>query len=184
MRQQSVTDKVKLEEPNISHWYASVHPFFVYFIAYHLHIFISISPYLGSSTKLFNDWLMCHVAPPFPDFWNIFYVAFPYRYVLWTCNRIVRSYLLHYGYQDTLNSFDLANATDPPASRQNGHREPPPEIYGLSHRKLLRQVSFKTRCNCLLNPFSGLLGFISVDSVGTLLKLYRTTLAHFWSSLM
>ncbi|XP_004952795.1 tubulin-folding cofactor C isoform X3 [Setaria italica] len=41
MRQQSVTDKVKLEEPNISHWYASVHPFFVYFIAYHLHIFIS-----------------------------------------------------------------------------------------------------------------------------------------------
>ncbi|KAK8462370.1 hypothetical protein SEVIR_1G197800v4 [Setaria viridis] len=73
MRQQSVTDKVKLEEPNISHW-------------------------------------------------------------------IVRSYLLHYGYQDTLNSFDLANATDPPASRQNGHREPPPEIYGLSHRKLLRQL--------------------------------------------
>jgi len=56
---------------------------------------------------------------------------------------IVRSYLLHYGYQDTLNSFDLANATDPPGSRQNGHREPP-ETYGLSHRKLLRQVSFET----------------------------------------
>ncbi|CAN6251912.1 unnamed protein product [Urochloa humidicola] len=72
MRQQSATDKVKLEEPNISHW-------------------------------------------------------------------IVRSYLLHYGYQDTLNSFDMANATDPPASRQNGHREPP-EVYGLSHRKVLRQL--------------------------------------------
>jgi len=56
---------------------------------------------------------------------------------------IVRSYLLHYGYQDTLNSFDMANATDPPGSRQNGHREPP-EMYGLSHRKLLRQVSFET----------------------------------------
>ncbi|RLN08704.1 ran-binding protein 9 [Panicum miliaceum] len=52
---------------------------------------------------------------------------------------IVRSYLLHYGYQDTLNSFDMANATDPPGSRQNGHREPP-EMYGLSHRKLLRQL--------------------------------------------
>ncbi|KAF8693429.1 hypothetical protein HU200_038823 [Digitaria exilis] len=72
MRQQSVTDKVKLEEPNISHW-------------------------------------------------------------------IVRSYLLHYGYQDTLNSFDMANATEPPATCQNGHREPP-ETYGLSHRKLLRQL--------------------------------------------
>ncbi|CAN6244696.1 unnamed protein product [Urochloa humidicola] len=72
MRQQSATDKVKLEEQNISQW-------------------------------------------------------------------IVRSYLLHYGYQDTLNSFDMANATDPPASRQNGHREPP-EVYGLSHRKVLRQL--------------------------------------------
>nr|ACG46452.1 ran-binding protein 9 [Zea mays] len=52
---------------------------------------------------------------------------------------IVRSYLLHYGYQDTLNAFDMANATDPPTNRQNGHAEPP-ETYGLSHRKLLRQL--------------------------------------------
>lgn len=36
----------------------------------------------------------------------------------------------------------MANATEPPASCQNGHREPP-ETYGLSHRKLLRQVSFE-----------------------------------------
>jgi hypothetical protein len=55
-------------------------------------------------------------------------------------DRIVRSYLLHYGYQDTLNSFDMASETDPPANHQNGYGEPP-EIYGLSHRKLLRQVS-------------------------------------------
>ncbi|XP_051216916.1 ran-binding protein M homolog [Lolium perenne] len=52
---------------------------------------------------------------------------------------IVRSYLLHYGYQDTLNSFDMASETDPPANHQNGYGEPP-EIYGLSHRKLLRQL--------------------------------------------
>ena len=77
---------------------------------------------------------MCSVAP---------HVALSYGYVPLTCNRIVRSYLLHYGYQDTLNSFDMANATDPPGSRQNGHREPP-EMYGLSHRKLLRQESFET----------------------------------------
>ncbi|TVU29703.1 hypothetical protein EJB05_21282 [Eragrostis curvula] len=52
---------------------------------------------------------------------------------------IVRSYLLHYGYQDTLNSFDMASETDPPANHQNGFGEPP-EMYGLSHRKLLRQL--------------------------------------------
>ncbi|XP_062219320.1 ran-binding protein M homolog isoform X2 [Phragmites australis] len=52
---------------------------------------------------------------------------------------IVRSYLLHYGYQDTLNSFDMASETDPPASHQNGYGEPP-EMYGLSHRKRLRQL--------------------------------------------
>ncbi|KAG8071042.1 hypothetical protein GUJ93_ZPchr0006g44393 [Zizania palustris] len=52
---------------------------------------------------------------------------------------IVRSYLLHYGYQDTLNSFDMASETDPPSNHQNGYGEPP-EMYGLSHRKLLRQL--------------------------------------------
>uniref|UniRef100_A0A0D9VH29 B30.2/SPRY domain-containing protein n=1 Tax=Leersia perrieri TaxID=77586 RepID=A0A0D9VH29_9ORYZ len=52
---------------------------------------------------------------------------------------IVRSYLLHYGYQDTLNSFDMASETDPPSNHQNGYGEPP-EMYGLSHRKSLRQL--------------------------------------------
>ncbi|AQK53010.1 SPla/RYanodine receptor (SPRY) domain-containing protein [Zea mays] len=44
---------------------------------------------------------------------------------------IVRSYLLHYGYQDTLNAFDMANATDPPTNRQNGHAEPPETLFYL-----------------------------------------------------
>lgn len=52
---------------------------------------------------------------------------------------IVRSYLLHYGYQDTLSSFDAASETDPPANHQTGYGEPP-EMYGLSHRKMLRQL--------------------------------------------
>ncbi|KAK3154362.1 hypothetical protein QOZ80_2BG0189540 [Eleusine coracana subsp. coracana] len=52
---------------------------------------------------------------------------------------VVRSYLLHYGYQDTLNSFDMASETDPPANHQNGFGEPP-EMYGISHRKILRQL--------------------------------------------
>lgn len=50
MRQQSVTDKVKLEDPNISHWYAHICSFLVYFIACHLHIVISRKPYFRSST--------------------------------------------------------------------------------------------------------------------------------------
>ncbi|KAL6899771.1 hypothetical protein ACP4OV_006429 [Aristida adscensionis] len=65
-------------------------------------------------------------------------VEFPYAHDMKLCNRIVRSYLLHYGYQDTLNSFDKATETDPPANHQNGYGEPP-EMYGLSHRKHLRQ---------------------------------------------
>ena len=107
------------------------------------------------------------MGPPFPVFRNPFYVALSYVYAPWTCDRIVRSYLLHYGYQDTLNAFDMANATDPPTNRQNGHAEPP-EMYGLSHRKLLRQVSLETQCNWLLNSFLCILGSISVNSVDTL----------------
>ena len=71
---------------------------------------------------------------------SVAHVALSYGYMPLTCNRIVRSYLLHYGYQDTLNSFDMAIETDPPAKHQNGYGEPP-EMYALSHRKLLRQVS-------------------------------------------
>ncbi|QHO56077.1 ran-binding protein M homolog [Arachis stenosperma] len=55
---------------------------------------------------------------------------------------IVRSYLLHYGYEDTLNSFDVASrSTVPPIyiAQENGVDEQ--EImYALNHRKTLRQL--------------------------------------------
>lgn len=55
---------------------------------------------------------------------------------------IVRSYLLHYGYQDTLNYFDIASkSTLPPISvaQENGVSEQG-EMYALSQRKVLRQL--------------------------------------------
>ncbi|XP_043713811.1 ran-binding protein M homolog isoform X2 [Telopea speciosissima] len=57
-------------------------------------------------------------------------------------HRIVRSYLRHYGYQDTLNSFDLASrSTLPPipVAQENGINEQA-DTYALSHRKILRQL--------------------------------------------
>ena len=56
--------------------------------------------------------------------------------------RIVRSYLLHYGYQDTLNSFDMESensALQNPTSQENGIYEHG-YAYALNHRKILRQV--------------------------------------------
>ncbi|KAL5715743.1 hypothetical protein ACHQM5_017520 [Ranunculus cassubicifolius] len=55
---------------------------------------------------------------------------------------IVRSYLIHYGYQDTLDSFDMAsNNTLPPiaAVQENGFSEQG-SMYALTHRKMLRQL--------------------------------------------
>ncbi|XP_011628600.1 ran-binding protein 10 isoform X2 [Amborella trichopoda] len=55
---------------------------------------------------------------------------------------IVRSYLLHYGYQDTLTSFDIASKGTFPSSpieHQNNGTIEVEEMYALSHRKLLRQ---------------------------------------------
>ena len=63
-------------------------------------------------------------------------------------NRLVRSYLLHYGYEDTLNSFDLASkSTIPPIyiAQENGFDERD-IVYALNQRKTLRQV-----WNCLTN---------------------------------
>ncbi|XP_042508888.1 ran-binding protein M homolog isoform X2 [Macadamia integrifolia] len=57
-------------------------------------------------------------------------------------HRLVRSYLQHYGYQDTLNSFDLASkSTLPPipVAQENGIDEQA-DAYALSHRKILRQL--------------------------------------------
>ncbi|KAI4295020.1 hypothetical protein MLD38_040710 [Melastoma candidum] len=55
---------------------------------------------------------------------------------------VVRSYLLHYGYEETLNSFEMANkSTLPPIScdQENGHDEQD-ILYALSQRKTLRQL--------------------------------------------
>ncbi|PIA40683.1 hypothetical protein AQUCO_02400028v1 [Aquilegia coerulea] len=55
---------------------------------------------------------------------------------------IVRSYLLHYGYQDTLNSYDMASkSTLPPIAvvQENGFSEHG-NMFALNHRKLLRQL--------------------------------------------
>lgn len=54
----------------------------------------------------------------------------------------MRSYLLHYGYQDTLDSFDMAseNTFPPiPMAKDNALNEQG-DIYALQHRKILRQV--------------------------------------------
>ncbi|KAJ7949690.1 Ran-binding protein 10 [Quillaja saponaria] len=54
---------------------------------------------------------------------------------------IVRSYLLHYGYEDTLNTFDVSSrSTVPPISiaQENGIEQD--ITYALSQRKTLRQL--------------------------------------------
>ncbi|XP_074273334.1 ran-binding protein M homolog [Silene latifolia] len=55
---------------------------------------------------------------------------------------IVRSYLLHYGYEGTLNVFDMANNNSvPPIAipQENGFVEQD-SMYALNHRKTLRQM--------------------------------------------
>ncbi|PRQ20467.1 putative transcription factor interactor and regulator LisH family [Rosa chinensis] len=55
---------------------------------------------------------------------------------------IVRSYLLHYGYEDTLNSFDMASkSTVPPVyiAQENGFDEQD-ILYALNQRNTLRQL--------------------------------------------
>ncbi|KAH9331513.1 hypothetical protein KI387_003621, partial [Taxus chinensis] len=59
-------------------------------------------------------------------------------------HRIVRSYLMHYGYQDTLKSFDTASGnTFPPvifSPQEMGNESLNEESYALEHRKLLRKL--------------------------------------------
>lgn len=57
-------------------------------------------------------------------------------------NRIVRSYLLHYGYEETLQLFDNASGSSvPPISltQENGFNEHD-KIFGLTDRRILRQL--------------------------------------------
>ncbi|KAL9250136.1 Ran-binding protein M-like protein [Drosera capensis] len=59
---------------------------------------------------------------------------------------MIRTYLLHYGYEETLNSFDMANRNSvPPISvPQVGHE--PEILYSLGHRKTLRQDNNSAAC--------------------------------------
>ncbi|XP_074561534.1 ran-binding protein M homolog [Curcuma longa] len=57
-------------------------------------------------------------------------------------HRIVRSYLLHYGYQETLKSFDLASESTYPSvssTTENGFSDQE-DVYALNHRHILRQL--------------------------------------------
>ncbi|KAK9049931.1 hypothetical protein SSX86_007556 [Deinandra increscens subsp. villosa] len=54
---------------------------------------------------------------------------------------IVRSYLQHYGYEETLNVFDVANQSSVPSipvADHNGFNEH--AMYALNHRKILRKL--------------------------------------------
>lgn len=78
--------------------------------------------------------------------WSLLYkyTSLYIAYLSVTSSRLVRSYLLHYGYEDTLNSFDLANkTTQPPVTiaKENGFDEQD-IVYALNQRKTLRQVIF------------------------------------------
>lgn len=54
------------------------------------------------------------------------------------CIRIVRSYLQHYGYEETLNAFDAAGQTSVPPVSFHNHGSF--DTYALNHRKILRKV--------------------------------------------
>ena len=62
----------------------------------------------------------------------------------WPSHSVVRSYLLHYGYRDTLLALDVASGNmAPPAefiAHENGDKMVDEESYALDHRKKLRQV--------------------------------------------
>lgn len=65
---------------------------------------------------------------------------------------IVRSYLLHYGYEDTLNSFDMASKTTVPPvymAQENGFNEQD-IVYALNQRKILRRLIKKGEIDAAL----------------------------------
>ncbi|KAJ0972122.1 hypothetical protein J5N97_020081 [Dioscorea zingiberensis] len=54
------------------------------------------------------------------------------------CHRIIRSYLLHYGYKDTLDAFDKESESFYPSiTLEDGTNEQ--DIYALNQRKILRE---------------------------------------------
>ncbi|XP_038989468.1 ran-binding protein M homolog isoform X2 [Phoenix dactylifera] len=94
---------------------------------------------------------------------------------------IVRSYLLHYGYQDTLNSFDIASedtCPSSPAVQENGFGEHG-DVYALSHRKVLRQDD--TSIVCFLLHSQRFIEYIRVGFLEDAVRYARAELANFFS---
>ncbi|KAL1196063.1 Ran-binding protein M [Cardamine amara subsp. amara] len=65
-------------------------------------------------------------------------------------HKLVKDYLLHYGYEETLHAFDLAtNSTIPPIpiARENGAQD---TLYALHERKIIRQLIGKGEIDAAL----------------------------------
>ncbi|XP_058097411.1 ran-binding protein M homolog isoform X2 [Magnolia sinica] len=96
---------------------------------------------------------------------------------------IVRSYLLHYGYQDTLNSFDTASkSTLPPipVAQENGVAEQG-DMYALSHRKILRQLIRNGDIDSALDKLRGWYPhLVQVGHLEDAVKYGRAELAKFF----
>ncbi|CAA6660148.1 unnamed protein product [Spirodela intermedia] len=93
---------------------------------------------------------------------------------------IVRSYLLHYGYEDTLNSFDIAskNSLQPaPVAQENSIEHC--EAYALNRRKILRQNETSTLC--FLLRAQKFIEHIRVGELEAAVKYARAQLAKFFS---
>ncbi|KAF9601450.1 hypothetical protein IFM89_020217 [Coptis chinensis] len=93
---------------------------------------------------------------------------------------IVRSYLLHYGYHDTLNSFDMASkSTLPPVAviQENGFSEQG-NMYALNHRKVLRQNDTSTIC--FLLHCQKFIELVQVRELEEAVKYARAELAKFF----
>ncbi|XP_048331533.1 ran-binding protein M homolog isoform X3 [Ziziphus jujuba] len=94
---------------------------------------------------------------------------------------IVRSYLLHYGYEDTLNSFDMASkSTVPPIyiAQENGSCEQEDIMYALSQRKTLRQDD--KSATCFLLHCQKFIELVRAGALEEAVKYGRMQLAKFF----
>ncbi|KAK8580094.1 hypothetical protein V6N12_070380 [Hibiscus sabdariffa] len=92
---------------------------------------------------------------------------------------IVRAYLLHYGYEDTLNSFDLAcKSTIPPIciAQENGFDDQD-IMYALNQRKTIRHDNKSAAC--FLLHCQKFVEFIRVGALEEAVKHGRIELAKF-----
>ncbi|URE41785.1 SPRY [Musa troglodytarum] len=117
LKQQAMIEKLSLQ-PNISHWVCP--PTRKDFARLMISDFLKIVFGLKNCLNPSHHGFLLDVQP----------------------NKIVRSYLLHYGYQDTLKSFDLASENTYPSesmAQENGFDDQG-DMYALDHRNILRQL--------------------------------------------